>query len=207
MPRIDVYKTDGTKVGQTNLKNDIFGIEVNEAVMHQVVVAHLANKRQGTQSTLTRAEIRGGGIKPWRQKGTGRARAGTATSPLWRTGGVIFAPKPRDYSQSVNKKVKKLAMKSALSSKVAEKKLVCLEDLKMKQVKTKDFIQILKNLEVEGKVLVCTEDKAENVVKSSRNIPGVCPTFAGVLSVYDVLNYDTLIVTKKAIKKIAEVLS
>jgi len=207
MPRVDVYKTDGTKVGQTNLKNDIFGIEVNEAVLHQVVVAHLANKRQGTQSSLTRAEVRGGGIKPWRQKGTGRARAGTATSPIWRTGGVIFAPKPRDYSKSVNKKVKKLAMKSALSSKVAEKKLVCLEDLVMESPKTKDFVQILKNLAVDGKVLVCTDDNNENVVKSSRNIEGACPTFAGVLSVYDVLNHETLIMTKSAIKKLSEVLS
>ncbi len=207
MPRVDVLKTDGTKVGQTNLKNDIYGIEVNEAVLHQVVVAHLANKRQGTQSALTRAEVRGGGIKPWRQKGTGRARAGTATSPIWRTGGVIFAPKPRNYSKSVNKKVKKLAMKSALSNKVAEKKFVCLEDLVMDAPKTQDFVQILKNLGVEGKVLVCTEDKNENVLKSSRNIKGVSPTFAGVLSVYDVLNHETLIVTKKAVKKLTEVLS
>jgi large subunit ribosomal protein L4 len=207
MPKIDVYKTDGTKSGQVNLKDDIFGIEANEAVMHQVVVAHLANKRQGTQSALTRAEVRGGGIKPWRQKGTGRARAGTATSPIWRTGGVIFAPKPRDYSKSVNKKVKKLAMKSALSSKVLDKNIICVDDLKLKRPKTKDVIKILSNLKVDGKALICLGDKDDVVVKSSRNIKGITPTFADVLSVYDVLNHETLIITKAAVKKIEEVLS
>jgi len=207
MPKVDVYKTDGTKSGQVNLKNDIFGIEVNESVMHQVVVAHLANKRQGTQSALTRAEVRGGGIKPWRQKGTGRARAGTATSPIWRKGGVIFAPKPRDYSKNVNKKVKKLAMKSALSSKALDKNIICLDDLKMKEVKTKDFVKVLTNLKIDGKALVCMGEKDDKVVKSARNIPGVTPTFAGVLNVYDVLNHEKLILTKDAVKKIEEVLS
>jgi len=207
MPKIDVYKTDGKVSGQLNLNNDIFGIEVNEAAMHQVVVAHLANKRQGTQSTLTRAEVRGGGIKPYRQKGTGRARAGTATSPIWRKGGVVFAPKPRDYSKDVNKKMKRLAMKSALSAKVNDKNFICLDDLAMDAPKTKDFLKIMDNLKVDGKTLVCTDEKVETVVKSARNIAGVTPTFAGVLSVYDVLNHEKLIMTKAAVKKIEEVLS
>ncbi|MEX1308245.1 MAG: 50S ribosomal protein L4 [Eubacteriales bacterium] len=207
MPKIDVYKTDGTKSGQLNLNDDIFGVEVNESAMHQVVVAHLANKRQGTQSALTRAEVRGGGIKPYRQKGTGRARAGTATSPIWRKGGVVFAPKPRDYSKDINKKMKRLALKSALSAKVNDKNIICLDDIKMDAPKTKDFIKIMENLKVEGKALVCTEEKIENVVKSARNIAGVTPTFAGVLSTYDVLNHEKLIVTKAAVKKIEEVLS
>jgi large subunit ribosomal protein L4 len=207
MPKIDVYKTDGTISGQLNLNNDIFGIEVNEAAMHQVVVAHLANRRQGTQSALTRAEVRGGGIKPYRQKGTGRARAGTATSPIWRKGGVVFAPKPRDYSKDVNKKMKRLAMKSALSAKVNDKNFICLDDLTMDAPKTKDFLKILSNLKVDGKTLVCTDEKVDTVVKSARNIAGVTPTFAGVLSVYDVLNHEKLIMTKAAVKKIEEVLS
>ncbi len=207
MPKIDVYKTDGTKSGQLNLNDDIFGVEVNEAAMHQVVVAHLANKRQGTQSALTRAEVRGGGIKPYRQKGTGRARAGTATSPVWRKGGVVFAPKPRDYSKDVNKKMKRLALKSALSAKVNDNNLICLDDLKLDAPKTKDFIKIMDNLKVDCKTLVCTDEKIETVVKSARNIAGVTPTFAGVLSAYDVLNHEKLIVTKAAVKKIEEVLS
>lgn len=207
MPKVDVYKTDGTKSGQLNLNDDIFGVEVNEAAMHQVVVAHLANKRQGTQSALTRAEVRGGGIKPYRQKGTGRARAGTATSPVWRKGGVVFAPKPRDHSKDINKKLKRLALKSALSAKVNDKNLICLDDLKMDAPKTKDFIKMMDNLKVTGKTLVCTDDKIDTVVKSARNIVGVTPTFAGVLSAYDVLNHEKLIVTKAAVKKIEEVLS
>ncbi len=207
MPKIDVYKTDGTKSGQLNLNDDIFGIEVNEAAMHQVVVAHLANRRQGTQSALTRAEVRGGGIKPYRQKGTGRARAGTATSPIWRKGGVVFAPKPRDYAKDVNKKLKRLALKSALSTKVNDNNLICLDDLVMDAPKTKDFIKIMENLKVSGKTLVCTDEKIDTVVKSARNISGVSPTFAGVLSAYDVLNHEKLIVTKAAVKKIEEVLS
>ena len=207
MPKIDVYKTDGTKSGQLNLNDDIFGVEVNEAAMHQVVVAHLANKRQGTQSALTRAEVRGGGIKPYRQKGTGRARAGTATSPVWRKGGVVFAPKPRDYSKDVNKKMKRLALKSALSAKVNDNNLICLDELKIDAPKTKDFIKIMENLKVDAKTLVCTDEKIETVVKSARNIAGVTPTFAGVLSAYDVLNHEKLIVTKAAVKKIEEVLS
>lgn len=207
MPKIDVYKTDGTKSGQVTLKDNIFGIDVNEAAMHQVVVAHLANKRQGTQSALTRAEIRGGGAKPWRQKGTGRARAGTATSPVWRKGGVVFAPKPREHSKAVNKKVKQLAMKSALSSKVKDKDIICLEDLKIKAPKTKDIVKMLNGLKIDGKALICIEDSDMNVVKSARNIKGVTPTFAGVLNVYDVLNHEKLIVTKAAVKKIEEVLS
>ncbi len=207
MPKIDVYKTDGTKSGQVTLKDSIFGIEVNEAAMHQVVVAYLANQRQGTQSAKTRAEVRGGGVKPWRQKGTGRARAGTATSPVWRKGGVVFAPKPRDYTKQVNKKVKQLAMKSALSSKVNDKDIICLEDLKLNAPKTKDVVKLLEGLKVEGKALICTDENDVNVVKSARNIKGITPTFAGVLSVYDVLNHEKLILTKAAVKKIEEVLS
>jgi len=204
MPKVAVYKTDGTQAGNMNLKNDVFGIEVNEAAMHQVVVAQLANKRQGTQSTLTRSEVKGGGAKPWRQKGTGRARHGSTRTPIWIKGGVTFAMKPRDYSQKVNKKVRKLAIKSALSMKAADKNIIVLEDLKLDAPKTKLMAGILKNLEA-GKALIVTEAKDDSVVRASGNIQGVKTLTADSVNVYDLVNYDKLVITKKAVKKVEEV--
>ncbi len=204
MPIVSVYKTDGTESGNMDLKNEVFGIEVNEAVMHQVVVAQLANKRQGTQSALTRAEVRGGGIKPWRQKGTGRARAGSSRSPIWRKGGMTFAVKPRDYSQKVNKKVRKLAIQSALSMKVADKDIIVLENLALEAAKTKLMAGILKNFDIK-KALVVTAGKDETVVRASGNIQGVKTLTADSMNVYDLLVYDKLVITKDAVKMVEEV--
>ena len=204
MPKVSVYKTDGTESGKIELKNEVFGIEVNEAVMHQVVVAQLANKRQGTQSALTRAEVSGGGIKPWRQKGTGRARAGSSRSPVWRKGGMVFAVKPRDYSQKVNKKVRKLAIQSALSMKVADKSIIVLEDLALEAPKTKLMAGILNHFGA-TKALVVTAGKDADVVRASGNIQGVKTLPADSVNVYDLLNYDKLVITKDAVKKVEEV--
>ena len=204
MPKVSVYKTDGTKAGDMNLNNDVFGVDINEAAMHQVVVAQLANRRQGTQSTLTRAEVRGGGIKPWRQKGTGRARAGSNRSPIWRKGGVVFAMKPRDYSQKVNKKVKRLAMKSALSMKVSDQNIIVLEDLVLEAPKTKLIASVL-NAFGATKALVVTAGIDDNVVRASGNIQGIKTSTADNLNVYDLVNYDKLIITKDAVKKVEEV--
>ncbi len=204
MPQVSVYKTDGTESGKIELKNEVFGIEVNEAVMHQVVVAQLANKRQGTQSALTRAEVSGGGIKPWRQKGTGRARAGSSRSPVWRKGGMVFAVKPRDYSQKVNKKVRKLAIQSALSLKVADKNIIVLEDLALEAPKTKLMAGILNKFGA-TKALVVTAGKDAVVVRASGNIQGVKTLPADSVNVYDLLNYDKLVITKDAVKKVEEV--
>lgn len=204
MPKVSVYKTDGTESGNMDLNNEVFGIQVNEAVMHQVVVAQLANKRQGTQSALTRAEVRGGGIKPWRQKGTGRARAGSSRSPIWRNGGMTFAVKPRDYSQKVNKKVRKLAIQSALSMKVADKDIIVLENLALEAAKTKLMVGILKNFDIK-KALVVTASKDESVVRASGNIQGVKTLTADSVNVYDLLVYDKLVITQDAVKKVEEV--
>lgn len=204
MPQVSVYKTDGTESGKIELNNEVFGIEVNEAVMHQVVVAQLANKRQGTQSALTRAEVSGGGIKPWRQKGTGRARAGSSRSPVWTKGGMVFAVKPRDYSQKVNKKVRKLAIQSALSMKVADKNIIVLEDLALEAPKTKLMAGILKNFGA-TKALVVTAGKDADVVRASGNIQGVKTLPADSVNVYDLINYDKLLITKDAVKKVEEV--
>ncbi len=204
MPKVSVYKTDGTESGKIELKNEVFGIEVNEAVMHQVVVAQLANKRQGTQSALTRAEVSGGGIKPWRQKGTGRARAGSSRSPVWRKGGMVFAVKPRDYSQKVNKKVRKLAIQSALSMKVADKSIIVLEDLALEAPKTKLMAGILNHFDA-TKALIVTAGKDAAVVRASGNIQGVKTLPADSVNVYDLLNYDKLVITKDAVRKVEEV--
>ncbi len=204
MPKVTVYKTDGTEAGKITLKDEVFGIKVNEAVMHQVVVAQLANRRQGTQSVLSRSEVRGGGIKPWRQKGTGRARAGSSRSPVWTKGGVTFAMKPRDYSQKVNKKVRKLAIQSALSMKVNEKAIVVLDELKLEQPKTKLMAGILSVFEAK-KALVVTAAKDESVIRASGNIKGVKTVLAGSVNVYDLLNCDKLVITKDAVKKVEEV--
>jgi large subunit ribosomal protein L4 len=205
MPKVDLLNVSGQRVGDMELSDSIFGIEVNEAVLHQVVKAQLANKRQGTQSAKTRSEVRGGGRKPWRQKGTGRARAGTIRSPLWTGGGVVFAPKPRDYRQAVPKKVRRLAMKSALSSKVAEKEIVVLDQLVMDAPKTKEMVAILNNIDAGKKVLLVLPEKNENVERSAKNIPNVKSTLVNTLNVYDILKYDKLVLTKDAVSRVEEV--
>ena len=204
MPNVSVYKTDGKEAGKMQLKDEVFGVKINKTVMHAAVVAHLANKRQGTQSALTRSEVRGGGIKPFRQKGTGRARQGTIRAPQMTHGGVVFAPKPRDYSMKLNKKVRALAMCSALSLKVADKDIIVMEDLKMSAPKTKEMAAILKNLKAE-KALIVTNGKDDDVVRAAQNLQGVKTTMASTLSVYDILRYDKFIITKDAVKAIEEV--
>lgn len=205
MPKIDVINVKGEKVEEITLKEDIFGIEPNEAVVHQVVVAQLANKRQGTQSAKTRSEVRGGGRKPWRQKGTGRARTGSIRSPLWKGGGVIFAPKPRDYSKKINKKMNRLAIKSVLSAKVAENELLVLDALNIAAPKTKEMAAVLENIKAGKKALILTGSIDENVYKSARNLPGVKTATVDTINVYDLLNYDFLVATKDSVEKIEEV--
>ena len=205
MPITNVYNMAGEKVGEIELSDAIFGIEPNKSVLHDSVKNHLANCRQGTQSALTKGEVSFTTAKPWRQKGTGRARAGYKGSPVWTHGGVAFAPKPRDYSYTLNKKVKRLAMKSALSSKAAEEAIVVIDDLKVEEIKTKAFAEFLKNINVSGKALVITETVDEKVVKSARNIEGVTTTVATILSPYMILNNRKLVVSKAALAKIEEV--
>ncbi len=205
MPTANVVNMEGAKIGEIELAESIFGIEPNPVVVHEVVKNHLANCRQGTQSSLTRAEVSGGGIKPWRQKGTGRARQGSTRSPQWTHGGVVFAPKPRDYSYNVNKKVKRLALKSVLSDKAASGAIVVVDGLEMAEPKTKTFAGFLSAAGVEGKAVVVTEGVKANVVKSARNIPGVVTTPANVLSVYDIVNAKNLVIDKAALAVIEEV--
>lgn len=204
MANVAVYNMNGEEVGKIDLNDDIFGLEANEHAMHMAVVQYLANQRQGTQSAKTRAEVRGGGRKPWRQKGTGRARQGSIRSPQWVGGGVVFAPKPRDYSFKLNKKVKKLAMKSALSTKVADSKIIVLEDLSLGEVKTKEMVKVLDNIKA-GKALICMTGSNTNVMLSARNIPNVKTASVGTINVYDLLKYDTFVVTKEAVAQIEEV--
>jgi len=205
MPNTAVYDMTGKQVGEIELSDSIFGIKPNKAVLHQMVVNYLANQRQGTQSTLTRAEVRGGGRKPWKQKGTGHARQGSTRAPQWRHGGVAFGPKPRDYSYSLNKKVKRLAMKSALSSKVLDGEICVLDAITLDEIKTKSIVQMLKALGTERKALIVTASVDEKVIKSARNIPGVKTTIVGNLNVYDILKYDKFIVLKDAVAAIEEV--
>ena len=200
-----VYNMSGEQVGEIELSEAVFGIAPNESVVHDVVKNHLANKRQGTQSALTRAEVSGGGRKPWRQKGTGRARQGSTRAPQWTHGGIVFAPKPRDYSYTLNKKAKRLALKSALSAKAAETAIVVIDEIKMDAPKTKEFAAFLNAVGVQGKALVVTAEANTNVVKSGRNIPGCQITFANLLNVYDVVNANQLVVDKAALQKIEEV--
>jgi len=195
----------GEKVGEIELSETIFGIEPNASVLHDSVKNHLANCRQGTQSALTKGEVDCTTKKPWRQKGTGRARAGHAGSPVWRHGGVAFAPKPRDYSYTLNKKVKRLALKSALSSKAAEGEIIIIDDLKVAEIKTKIFVGFLEKINVTGKALVITKEVNEPVIKSARNIPGVKTTIATIISPYDILNAGKIVVDKAALEKIEEV--
>ena len=200
-----VFDMAGKQVGEIELSEAIFGIEPNEAVVHDVVKNHLANCRQGTQSALTRAEVSGGGKKPWRQKGTGHARQGSTRSPQWTHGGIVFAPKPRDYSYVLNKKVKRLALKSVLSAKVAEGKMIVIDSIKMDAIKTADFRKFLDAVKCDGKAVVVTPAVDEIVVKSARNIPGVLTTPANNLNVYDIINAQYLVADKDALAKIEEV--
>jgi len=207
MPKVALYNMNGEQVGEVDLKEEVFGVNVNEAVLHDAIVNQLANRRQGTQSAKTRAEVSGGGRKPFRQKGTGRARAGSTRSPIWRKGGVVFAPQPRSYSYTLPKKVRRLALKSALSSKVQNGNIIILDQLTMPEPKTKEFAGMLNNLKVDNKALVVTANVDGTVVKSARNIPGVTPTHASSLNVYDVLVHDKLIMTRDAVTKVEEVLA
>ena len=204
MPKATVVNMSGAKVGEVELSEAIFGIEPNQVVVHEVVKNHLANCRQGTQSALTRAEVSGGGKKPWRQKGTGRARQGSTRAPQWTHGGIVFAPKPRSYSYTLNKKVRRLALKSVLSDKAAQGKVIVVDDLSMSEIKTKTMSSFLNAVEA-GKAVVVTNEVSENVVKSARNIPGVVTTTAKLLSVYDIVNAQTFIVDKAALATIEEV--
>ena len=204
MANVAVLNMAGAQVGTIELNAAIFGIEANEHVMHLAVVQYLANQRQGTQSTKTRAEVRGGGRKPYRQKGTGRARQGSIRSPQWVGGGVVFAPKPRDYSFKLNKKVKRLALQSALSTKVAEGKIIVLDELTLSEVKTKEMVKVLGNIKCDN-ALIVMDGSNENVMLSARNIPAVKTASVNTINVYDLLKYNNLVVTKEAVEKIQEV--
>ncbi|MBQ7756842.1 MAG: 50S ribosomal protein L4 [Oscillospiraceae bacterium] len=205
MPKVSVFDMTGKQVADTELNDAIFGIEPNKAIMHAMVVNYLANQRQGTQSTLTRTEVSGGGRKPWRQKGTGHARQGSIRAPQWVHGGVALGPKPRDYSYSLNKKEKRLAMKSALSSKAMENEIVVVDKIALEEFKTKAIADMLKALNVEGKALIVIPEVDKKVIKSAGNIPGVKATLVNTLNVYDILNYDKFVVAQDAVAKIEEV--
>ncbi|MBQ1685002.1 MAG: 50S ribosomal protein L4 [Clostridia bacterium] len=204
MPNVAIYNMSGSKVGEMELSDAIFGQEVNVPAMHAYVKAYLANQRQGTQSAKTRAEVSGGGKKPWRQKGTGRARQGSTRSPQWTHGGVVFAPKPRDYRLSLNKKLKRVALKSALSAKVAGEKFIVLDSLELPEAKTREMVKVLGNLKTES-ALIVTDEVNETVVRAANNIQGVATTTVGMLNTYDVLKYDTVIATRDAVAKVEEV--
>ncbi len=203
--KTNVLDMSGKVVGEIELSEAVFGIAPNAAVVHDVVKNHLANCRQGTQSALTRAEVSGGGRKPWRQKGTGRARQGSTRAPQWTHGGIVFAPKPRDYSYTLNKKSRRLALKSVLSAKAAEQNIVVIDSIKMEAPKTSEFAAFLNAVGVQGKALVVTAEADQNVVKSGRNIPGCEITFANLINVYDIVNANKLVVDKAALQKIEEV--
>ena len=204
MANVSVYNMEGNEVGSMELNDAVFGVEVNEHLVHMAVVQQLANNRQGTQKANTRSEVSGGGRKPWRQKGTGHARQGSTRAPQWTGGGVVFAPVPRDYSFKINKKEKRAALKSALTSRVEAQKFVVLDELKLEAIKTKDFVKVLNNLNV-SKALVVMGDKDVVIEKSAANVPDVKTTQATLLNVYDILKYDTVITTKAAVEKIEEV--
>ncbi len=205
MPKIDVYDMKGKKVSDVELAENVFGIEPNENIVHSVLLNYLANQRQGTQSTKTRAEVRGGGRKPWRQKGTGRARQGSIRAPQWIKGGIALGPKPRSYKYTVNKKERRLAIRSILSSKVLEKELTVLEKLEVKEIKTKTVVKMLADLKVEGKTLIVLPEKNENVYMSARNIEGVKTILLNNINVFDLLKYNNLVLPLDTVKKIEEV--
>ncbi len=204
MATVAVYNIEGKEVDKLELNDNVFGVEINEHLVHLAVVSQLANSRQGTQSAKTRSEVSGGGRKPWRQKGTGHARQGSTRAPQWTGGGVVFAPKPRDYSMKMNKREKQIAMKSALTSKVQDSKFVVVDEFKLDEIKTSKFVEILNNLKA-PKALVVTKDKDEKVILSARNIPTVKTTMTNAINVYDILKYDTLVITKDAVAAIEEV--
>jgi large subunit ribosomal protein L4 len=206
MAKVSVYSMEGQQVGELELNDAVFGVDINKHLMHMSVVGLLANKRQGTQSAKTRAEVRGGGAKPWRQKGTGRARQGSIRAPQWKGGGVVFAPKPRDYGIKLNKKEKRAALKSALTAKVNDEKFIVLDQLSFDEVKTKNMVKVLDNLKVK-KALVVMTDNDQNVVLSARNIEGIKTASTETINVYDILKYDTFVVTKDAVAAIEEVYS
>ncbi|PKM94966.1 MAG: 50S ribosomal protein L4 [Firmicutes bacterium HGW-Firmicutes-1] len=204
MAKVSVYNMEGQQVGELELNDEIFGVDVKNHLMHKSVVGQLANSRQGTQSAKTRAEVRGGGAKPWKQKGTGRARQGSIRSPQWKGGGVVFAPKPRDYSVKLNKKEKRAALKSALTAKVNDQKFIVLDQLVFDEIKTKSMIKVLENLKV-SKALIVIADNDKNVVLSARNIADIKTAQTNTINVYDILKYDTFVVTKDAVATIEEV--
>ena len=204
MANVSVYNMEGNEVGKMDLSDAVFGVEVNEHLVHMAVVAQLANKRQGTQKAKTRAEVSGGGRKPWRQKGTGHARQGSTRAPQWKGGGVVFAPVPRDYSIKLNKKEKRAALKSALTSRVQENKFIVVDELKLDEIKTKKFQAVMDNLKV-SKALVVVDQDSSNVVKSARNIPTVKTAYVNTINVYDTLKYNTVVATKTAVASIEEV--
>jgi large subunit ribosomal protein L4 len=204
MANVAVYNMEGKEVGKLDLNDAVFGVEVNEHLVHMAVLQQLANNRQGTQKAKTRSEVRGGGRKPWRQKGTGHARQGSTRAPQWTGGGVVFAPVPRDYSFKINKKEKRAALKSALTSRVQENKLIVVDELKFEEIKTKNFAQVLKNLNVE-KALVVINENDQNIVMSARNIPTVKVAQTNTINVFDILKYSTVVVTKDAVATIEEV--
>ena len=205
MPKIDVYDIEGKKVNDVELNEDIFGIIPNEELVHSVIVNYLANQRQGTQSTKTRAEVRGGGKKPWRQKGTGRARQGSIRAPHWVGGGIALGPKPRSYSYKLNKKEKRLAIKSCLSSKVIENELTVVDKIELKEIKTKEVAKMLNNLKIAGKTLILLPEKNEVIQKSARNIEGVKTLSVNTINAYDLVNYNNLVITLDTVKKLEEV--
>ena len=205
MPKIDVYDIKGEKVSEVELNEEIFGMNPNEELVHAAVVNFLANQRQGTQSTKTRAEVRGGGRKPWRQKGTGRARQGSIRAPQWIKGGIALGPKPRSYNYAINKKERRIAIKSVLSSKVLENQLTVVDKIAFDEIKTKNMVTALNNLKVEGKTLIMLPEKNENVQKSARNIEGVKTTLVNTINVYDLLKYNKLVITLDTVKKLEEV--
>jgi large subunit ribosomal protein L4 len=207
MPKVAVYNMQGSQVDEIQLNDEIFNAGFNEAAVHNAIIMQLASRRQGTHSVKTRAEVRGGGRKPWRQKGTGRARVGSIRSPLWRTGGIIFGPKPRNYSYSLPKKARRVALKSALSLKVEKGNMVIVDSLSFKEPKTKEMLNVLKALQVDQKALVVTAEVDVNVYKSAGNITGVMPMAASDINVYDLMNHDKLVITKDAVAKVEEVLA
>jgi large subunit ribosomal protein L4 len=205
MPKVALYDITGSQIGDVELSNDVFGVEVNNHAMYEAVKNYLANQRQGTQSAKTRAEVRGGGRKPWRQKGTGRARQGSTRAPQWKGGGVVFAPKPRDYSYKIPKKVKRLALKSALTSKVNDKEIIVLDSLVLDQAKTKEMVKVLKNLNTSKKTLIVIPQRDEAVVRAAANIEGVKTAYVNTINVYDILNCDSFVITRDAVNKVEEV--
>lgn len=205
MPKIDVVNIEGEKVGEIELSDNIFGVEVRNDILHTAVVNQLANKRQGTQYTRTVSEVRGGGRKPWRQKGTGRARHGSIRSAQWTGGGVALGPKPRSYRYSLPKKVRRLALKNALSAKIQANKIIVLDEINFEQIKTKQMVNVLDNLNINSSALFVLEGKNTNVEKSARNIPGIKTSYTNTINVYDILKYDSFVITRSAVEKVEEV--